>query len=67
MTTISYFAYGLNMSTAQMSKRCPKAIKIGVATLNGYEFMINERGYAGVIEKQDALVIGILWTILSEE
>ena len=67
MTTISYFAYGSNMSTAQMSKRCPNAIKIGVATLSGYEFMINQTGYAGVIEKQDALVIGILWTLSSKD
>jgi gamma-glutamylcyclotransferase len=67
MKTISYFAYGSNMSTAQMSKRCPNAIKIGVATLTGYEFMINKKGYAGVIAKQDALVIGILWIISSED
>lgn len=67
MTTISYFAYGSNMSTAQMSKRCPNAIKIGVATLTGYKFMINERGYAGVIEKQDASVIGVLWKISRED
>ena len=67
MTTISYFAYGSNMSTTQMSKRCPKAIKIGVATLTGYEFMINERGYAGVIEKPDTLMIGVLWTISNED
>jgi gamma-glutamylcyclotransferase len=67
MATISYFAYGSNMSTAQMSKRCPNAIKIGVATLTGYKFMINEKGYAAVIEKKDALVIGILWTLSSQD
>jgi hypothetical protein len=63
MKTISYFAYGSNMCVMQMSERCPYALAIGVATLHGYEFMINELGVAGILEKSDASVIGILWQI----
>jgi Gamma-glutamyl cyclotransferase, AIG2-like len=63
METHCYFAYGSNMSSEQMSVRCPDAVKVGLATLVGYEFMINKRGVAGVIKKQGASVIGILWTI----
>ena len=67
METFSYFAYGSNMSTPQMRERCPDAVKLGVATLPGYEFLINERGVAGLIEKQGAAVIGILWLISVED
>lgn len=67
MKTIDYFAYGSNMSTAQMRERCPDAVKICVATLPEYAFLINERGVAGVVEKQDALVIGVLWKISAKD
>ena len=50
-----------------MSQRCADAVAIGVATLHGYEFMINEQGVAGIIEKSDASVIGILWQISEED
>ena len=66
-TNLIYFAYGSNMSTAQMLDRCPDAVKIGVATLPEYEFMINERGVAGVVEKQGASVRGVLWQISAED
>jgi gamma-glutamylcyclotransferase (GGCT)/AIG2-like uncharacterized protein YtfP len=66
-TNLIYFAYGSNMSTAQMNERCPDAVKIGVATLPGYEFIINGRGVAGIVEKHDASVLGICWKISSED
>lgn len=67
MKWFSYFAYGSNMCEVQMSERCQHAVAIGVATLHGYEFMINEQGVAGIIEKSDASVIGILWKISEED
>jgi gamma-glutamylcyclotransferase (GGCT)/AIG2-like uncharacterized protein YtfP len=67
MKTFSYFAYGSNICTMQISERCPDSVKIGVATLHGYEFMINELGVAGVIERSDSSVIGILWQISEED
>lgn len=42
-----YFAYGSNMDeAAQMAERCPGAEVIGLATLPGYRFVINQRGVA---------------------
>ena len=67
METRPYFAYGSNMSSEQMSVRCPDAVEVGVATLAGYEFVINTRGVAGVVEKQGSRVIGILWKISAED
>jgi hypothetical protein len=63
----NYFAYGSNMSIEQMGERCTDSVKIGVATLHGYEFMINELGVAGVTERSDSAVIGILWQISEED
>ena len=50
MDTKYYFAYGSNMSTTQMSERCPNSKFVGVAALDGWEFFINERGFANVQE-----------------
>ncbi|KAJ2894971.1 hypothetical protein MKZ38_007060 [Zalerion maritima] len=44
-----YFAYGSNMSLSQMRRRCPQNSYIGVGTLHGYTWQINDRGYANVI------------------
>jgi gamma-glutamylcyclotransferase len=44
-----YFAYGSNLWLNQMSTRCPSAQYLGVARLDGYTWMINERGYANVV------------------
>ncbi|HEY4963815.1 MAG TPA: gamma-glutamylcyclotransferase family protein [Candidatus Saccharimonadales bacterium] len=33
-----YFAYGSNMDTIQMSKRCPSAKKVGVGYVDGWKF-----------------------------
>jgi hypothetical protein len=60
MITFSYFSYGSNMSKVQMSKRFPISTKVGLVTLSGDEFIINERDSVGVIEKQDTSIIGLL-------
>ncbi|KAI1125314.1 hypothetical protein F5Y10DRAFT_11488 [Nemania abortiva] len=44
-----YFAYGSNLSTAQMRSRCPNSTPIGLAHLEGWTWIINERGYANVV------------------
>jgi gamma-glutamylcyclotransferase len=46
-----YFAYGSNLWLNQMSTRCPSAQYLGVARLDGYTWMINERGYANIVER----------------
>ena len=58
-----YFAYGSNMDADQMALRCPGSQLVGSARLQGYSFLINERGVASVIPAQDGVVHGLLWHI----
>jgi len=48
-TTI-YFGYGSNLWLHQMKMRCPTSEYLGVARIIGYRWMINERGYANIVE-----------------
>jgi gamma-glutamylcyclotransferase len=43
-----YFGYAL--WKAQMRQRCPTSTYVGIARLKGYKWIINERGYANVVE-----------------
>jgi len=45
-----YFGYGSNLSTQQMANRCPKSRFIGIGRLLGYDWIINDRGYANIVE-----------------
>lgn len=45
-----YFGYGSNLWLHQMKMRCPTSRYMGIARLNGYRWIINERGYANVVE-----------------
>lgn len=47
--TLLYFAFGSNLSSTQMRARCPGAKAVGLGYLPGYEFIINERGFANVV------------------
>lgn len=47
--TLLYFAFGSNLSSTQMRTRCPGAAAVGLAFLPGYDFIINERGFANVV------------------
>ncbi|KAH6658056.1 hypothetical protein BKA67DRAFT_557043 [Truncatella angustata] len=44
-----YFAYGSNLSSTQMSQRCPHATAVGLARLDGWDWIINERRYANIV------------------
>lgn len=44
-----YFGYGSNLWLEQMNHRCPTSQYLGIGRLNGYRWMINERGYANVV------------------
>lgn len=48
-TTI-YFGYGSNLWLHQMSIRCPTSKYLGVARLNNFKWIINDRGYANVVQ-----------------
>lgn len=45
-----YFGYGSNLWRHQMEQRCPQSEYLGVARLNNYAWLINERGYANIKE-----------------
>ena len=61
-----YFAYGSNMSKTQMLERCPSAHFRGVAILDGWEWIINERGFANVVQLDDDDELGGLpWSSIS--
>ena len=45
-----YFAYGSNLSTTQMSARCPSSTCLGIGLLRGWKWIITARGYANVVE-----------------
>ncbi|EUC44014.1 hypothetical protein COCMIDRAFT_99394 [Bipolaris oryzae ATCC 44560] len=44
-----YFGYGSNLWLHQMSTRCPSSTYLGIARLDAYKWIINERGYANII------------------
>jgi hypothetical protein len=48
--TTLYFGYGSNLWRQQMHNRCPNSTYLGIARLNNYKWIINERGYANVVE-----------------
>lgn len=63
---ILYFAYGSNMSTAQMRQRCPYSMPIGLGFLPGWRWIINERGYANIVQQDSqtgAGVFGLLYLL----
>ncbi|KAI1631384.1 hypothetical protein F4809DRAFT_632546 [Biscogniauxia mediterranea] len=49
-----YFAYGSNLSTAQMRARCPVSEPLALAHLAGWSWIINERGYANIVKNAEA-------------
>ena len=48
-----YFGYGSNLWLHQMSVRCPTSQYLGVARLDNYTWLINERGYANVVSTSE--------------
>jgi cation transport regulator ChaC len=68
-----YFAYGSNMSSGQMSERCPGARALGPARLAGFALTFNRwsdrrRSYvADVIPVHGSDVWGVLWDVTPED
>jgi hypothetical protein len=58
-----HFAYGSNMDSAAMRRRCPGAVAAGVAHLPGWRFIIMRGGYASVVPAPGASVYGVLWRV----
>ena len=62
-TDCLYFAYGSNLSFSQMNDRCPKNIPLGIGKLDGYRWIISNRGYANVIKSKNDYVLGRIYKI----
>jgi hypothetical protein len=58
-----YFAYGSNMDRAGMKRRCPGAVAIGTAVLDGYRFIVGLDGWGSVAPARGERVHGVLWRL----
>jgi hypothetical protein len=58
-----HFAYGSNMSRAQIGVRCPGAAALGTATLRHWRFVIGPQGHGSIVPQPGALVRGVLWRL----
>lgn len=61
--TRDYFAYGSNMDTEQMLRRCPDAEFNGIGVLRNYKFALDEEGLATVVPCEGKEVQGVIWRI----
>jgi gamma-glutamylcyclotransferase len=66
------FAYGSNMSTVRLRERCPSAMPLGVAQLNGYELRWHKKskdgsGKCDIVPSPEAHVLGVLYEIADAE
>ena len=63
-----YFAYGSNLSQAQMGVRCPMAKGLGVAVLEGHRLSFTRfsRGWNGGVAEMVEAVGGEVWGFLYE-
>lgn len=57
------FAYGANMCRRSMAQRCPGAVGVGAARLDGWRFAISRDGYATIVSDPRASVHGALWRL----
>lgn len=64
-----YFGYGSNLWLHQMSLRCPSSTYVGIARLSGYRWIINDRGYANIVQTNDSLdlVYGLVYTLTPDD
>ncbi len=58
-----HFGYGSNLRKAQMRKRCPNHAGVGRASLSGYKWIINKRGYANIVVSPADVVKGFLYEL----
>jgi AIG2-like family len=62
-----HFAYGSNMSRAQMGARCPGASALGTAALQHWRFVIGVEGHGSIVPCSGAIVHGVLWRVGARE
>lgn len=61
---MKYFAYGMNTNLDEMSRRCPGAVSLGAAWIDGYEFVF--RTHADIARSPAQRCYGVLWDISKE-
>jgi hypothetical protein len=62
-----HFAYGSNMSRTLMAARCPAALALGTATLEGWQFMIGAGGHGSIEPRPGGTVHGVLWRVTARD
>lgn len=62
-----YFAYGSNLSLAQMAKRCPESRYLGLGLLPNFKWQINTRGYANVCISEGDSVEGLCFLLSQKD
>jgi cation transport regulator ChaC len=62
-----HFAYGSNMHRAVMRKHAPGAVALGIARLDGYQFIITADGYASIAPHRRGCVHGLLWRLTARD
>ena len=56
-----YFAYGANLDKIPMRQRCPGAVLVGQALLQGYRLVAMREGWLSIAPENDSSVHGLLW------
>ena len=58
-----YFAYGSNMDTDMMAKRCPRSKALGLARLARHRLAVMREGWLTAIRTPYGAVHGVLWDL----
>ena len=56
---VLYFAYGSNLSSTQMRRRCPKSEPVALTHLPGWKWFISGRGYVNIKPVMGTTVEGV--------
>lgn len=62
-----YFAYGSNMSVAQMAHRAPGARPVGTGCLDGHRLFFTADGYAAIRPQRGHRVHGVVWQVTARD
>jgi gamma-glutamylcyclotransferase len=62
-----YFGFGSNKWLDQMKRRCPNSPYVGIAILEGWKWIINQRGYANVVPSEGDVVYGLVYELSSTD
>ncbi len=58
-----YFAYGANMNTELMARRCPRSKPLGLARLERHRVAVMREGWLTAVRDPRSTVHGVLWDL----